>query len=226
MSGGVAQQTEKVLKNLRAVLKAAGSDLGRAVKTVFLKSMNDFGAMNEVYGKPEYFGGAARPSRWRSWSKSGMSQRAMTYRLAVDPAFVLAFPDHRLRARAERRRAAGLVAVHPGAVSSRGGPCLRRWRAEPAAPMVSITASSTSVTGAFALVGVGCWCAAPRQAVAGVAIPARCSLAGRATVTAMHHAGRRHRPTMILAIAISPERGVSPTTAMTAVQAPIALLPA
>ena len=63
VSGGVAQQTEQVLKNLRAVLKAAGSDLGRAVKTtVFLKSMNDFGAMNDVYGKPEYFG-AAPPAR-------------------------------------------------------------------------------------------------------------------------------------------------------------------
>ena len=63
VSGGVAQQTEQVLKNLRAVLKAAGSDLGRAVKTtVFLKDMNDFGAMNEVYGRPEYFG-AQPPAR-------------------------------------------------------------------------------------------------------------------------------------------------------------------
>lgn len=57
VAGGVAEQTHQVLKNLRAVLKAAGSDLDRAVKTtVFLKSMNDFGAMNEVYGRPEYFG--------------------------------------------------------------------------------------------------------------------------------------------------------------------------
>ena len=63
VSGGIAQQTEQVLKNLRAVLKAAGSDLDRAVKTtVFLKSMNDFAAMNEVYGRPEHFGGAA-PAR-------------------------------------------------------------------------------------------------------------------------------------------------------------------
>ena len=58
VSGGIAQQTEQVLKNLRAVLKAAGSDLDRAVKTtVFLKSMGDFAAMNEVYGRHEYFGG-------------------------------------------------------------------------------------------------------------------------------------------------------------------------
>ena len=63
VAGGIKEQTEQVLKNLRAVLKAAGSDLGRAVKTtVFLKSMNDFGAMNDVYGKPEYFG-AAPPAR-------------------------------------------------------------------------------------------------------------------------------------------------------------------
>jgi 2-iminobutanoate/2-iminopropanoate deaminase len=55
--GGIAEQTRQVLANLRAVLKAAGSDLDRAVKTtVFIKNMNDFAAMNEVYGKPEYFG--------------------------------------------------------------------------------------------------------------------------------------------------------------------------
>ena len=57
VAGGIAEQTQQVLKNLRAVLKQAGSDLDRAVKTtVFLKDMNNFAAMNEVYGKPEYFG--------------------------------------------------------------------------------------------------------------------------------------------------------------------------
>jgi 2-iminobutanoate/2-iminopropanoate deaminase len=61
--GGIAEQTHRVLKNLRAVLKAAGSDLDRAVKTtVFLKSMDSFVAMNEVYGRPEYFG-AHPPAR-------------------------------------------------------------------------------------------------------------------------------------------------------------------
>ena len=50
VAGGVAEQTHQVLKNLRAVLKAAGSDLDRAVKTtVFIKNMNDFAAMNEVF---------------------------------------------------------------------------------------------------------------------------------------------------------------------------------
>jgi 2-iminobutanoate/2-iminopropanoate deaminase len=57
VAGGIAQQTARVLANLQAVLKAAGSDLGKVVKTtVFLKDMNDFAAMNEVYGRPEYFG--------------------------------------------------------------------------------------------------------------------------------------------------------------------------
>jgi len=63
VTGGVAEQTHQVLMNLRAVLKAAGSDLDRAVKTtVFLKSMDSFVAMNEVYGRREYFG-ANPPAR-------------------------------------------------------------------------------------------------------------------------------------------------------------------
>jgi len=63
VAGGIAEQTHRVLKNLRAVLQAAGSDLDRAVKaTVFLKDMNSFAAMNEVYGRPEYFG-AHPPAR-------------------------------------------------------------------------------------------------------------------------------------------------------------------
>jgi 2-iminobutanoate/2-iminopropanoate deaminase len=50
--GDVAHQTERVLQNLTAVLAAAGSGLDRVVKTtVFLKNMNDFAAMNEVYGR-------------------------------------------------------------------------------------------------------------------------------------------------------------------------------
>ncbi len=52
IAGDVAAQTERVLKNLTAVLAAAGSSLAKAVKTtVFLKNMSDFAAMNEVYGK-------------------------------------------------------------------------------------------------------------------------------------------------------------------------------
>ncbi len=52
IQGDIAAQTERVLKNLSAVLWEAGSNLEQVVKTtVFLKSMNDFAAMNEVYGK-------------------------------------------------------------------------------------------------------------------------------------------------------------------------------
>jgi 2-iminobutanoate/2-iminopropanoate deaminase len=46
----VAAQTERVLQNLQAIVEAAGSDLDRVVKTtVYLRSMADFAAMNEVY---------------------------------------------------------------------------------------------------------------------------------------------------------------------------------
>ena len=58
----VTEQTERVLTNLSAVLKAAGSDTSKVVKcTVFLKTMKDFGAMNTVYAK--YFTGDAPPAR-------------------------------------------------------------------------------------------------------------------------------------------------------------------
>lgn len=47
-----AAQTERVMMNLKAVLEAAGSGLDRAVKAnVFLADMDDFAAMNEVYGR-------------------------------------------------------------------------------------------------------------------------------------------------------------------------------
>ena len=50
VAGGIAEQTERVLKNLAAVLEAAGSGLDRVVKTtVFLADMNEFAGMNDVY---------------------------------------------------------------------------------------------------------------------------------------------------------------------------------
>ncbi|HXZ28023.1 MAG TPA: RidA family protein [Terriglobales bacterium] len=61
VAGDVAAQTERVLKNLAAVLAAAGSSLEKAVKTtVFLKNMADFAAMNEVYAR---FFKSAPPAR-------------------------------------------------------------------------------------------------------------------------------------------------------------------
>lgn len=57
VSGGVAEQTRQSLANVRAVLEAGGSSLAQVVKvTVFLRDMNDFGAMNAVYA--EVFGAA------------------------------------------------------------------------------------------------------------------------------------------------------------------------
>jgi len=61
VEGGITTQTRQVLENLKAVLEAAGSSMDQVIKaTVFLKSMNDFAAMNEVY---EEYLGHARPAR-------------------------------------------------------------------------------------------------------------------------------------------------------------------
>lgn len=61
VAGGIAEQTEQVLRNLEAVLEAAGSGLNRVVKTtVFLVDMGEFAAMNEVYAK---FFAAEPPAR-------------------------------------------------------------------------------------------------------------------------------------------------------------------
>jgi 2-iminobutanoate/2-iminopropanoate deaminase len=50
--GAVGEQTEQVMKNLAAILEAAGSGLERLVKTtVFLANLDDFAAMNEVYAR-------------------------------------------------------------------------------------------------------------------------------------------------------------------------------
>src|SRR5258708_2311674 len=52
VAGGIAEQTEQVLRNLRAVFEAAGMTMKQVVKiTVFLVDMDDFTAMNEVYGR-------------------------------------------------------------------------------------------------------------------------------------------------------------------------------
>jgi 2-iminobutanoate/2-iminopropanoate deaminase len=61
INGDVAAQTDRVLKNLSAILKAAGTGLEKVVRsTVFLKNMGDFAAMNEIYGR--YFS-SAPPAR-------------------------------------------------------------------------------------------------------------------------------------------------------------------
>jgi len=62
INGDVSQQTERALENLKAVLAAAGSDMTQVVKcTVYLVSMEDFGAVNKVYGR--FCLGDATPAR-------------------------------------------------------------------------------------------------------------------------------------------------------------------
>jgi 2-iminobutanoate/2-iminopropanoate deaminase len=52
IGGDAAAQTDRVFKNLTAILKAAGTGLEKIVRsTVFLKNMGDFAAMNDVYGR-------------------------------------------------------------------------------------------------------------------------------------------------------------------------------
>jgi 2-iminobutanoate/2-iminopropanoate deaminase len=61
VGGDITVQTERVLQNLGAVLRAAGTDYAAVVKTtIFLTDMSDFAAVNDVYAK--YFG-ATRPAR-------------------------------------------------------------------------------------------------------------------------------------------------------------------
>jgi 2-iminobutanoate/2-iminopropanoate deaminase len=62
IAGDVGAQTERALENLKAVLAAAGSDLSKVVKcNVYLISMEDFAAVNKVYGR--YFQGDQPPAR-------------------------------------------------------------------------------------------------------------------------------------------------------------------
>jgi 2-iminobutanoate/2-iminopropanoate deaminase len=64
VEGGVTEQTVRVLENVKAVLAAAGLGLGDVVKTtVFLKSMGDFAAMNEVYARYLVPEGVVPPAR-------------------------------------------------------------------------------------------------------------------------------------------------------------------
>ncbi|MDT8272318.1 MAG: RidA family protein [Desulfomonilia bacterium] len=61
--GAIREQTRQVLKNLEAILLEAGLTFEHVVKTeVFLKDMNDFNAMNEVYGS--FFGSETKPARY------------------------------------------------------------------------------------------------------------------------------------------------------------------
>lgn len=61
MGGNIKEQTKLVMENLKAILNMANSGLNKVIKTtVFIKDMNDFAAMNEVYA--EYFS-ESKPAR-------------------------------------------------------------------------------------------------------------------------------------------------------------------
>jgi 2-iminobutanoate/2-iminopropanoate deaminase len=61
---GIAEQTARVMENLKAILEAAGSSLAKTVKaTVFLKDFNDFGEMNLIYGTYLAPEGVVAPAR-------------------------------------------------------------------------------------------------------------------------------------------------------------------
>ncbi len=62
VSGGVAEETHQVMKNLKAILEEAGSHFSNAVKTsIFLKNMDDFAVVNEIYAS--YFEEGNYPAR-------------------------------------------------------------------------------------------------------------------------------------------------------------------
>jgi 2-iminobutanoate/2-iminopropanoate deaminase len=61
ISGDIREQTKQTIRNIQAILEAAGSDIQKVIKvTVYLKDINEFTAMNEVY--EEYFG-KSKPTR-------------------------------------------------------------------------------------------------------------------------------------------------------------------
>jgi 2-iminobutanoate/2-iminopropanoate deaminase len=64
VAGGIAEQTVRVLENLKAVLAAGDAGLAQVVKTtVFLKNMGDFAAMNEIYARYFAAEGVVPPAR-------------------------------------------------------------------------------------------------------------------------------------------------------------------
>jgi 2-iminobutanoate/2-iminopropanoate deaminase len=78
IEGDTAQQAQRTLENLKAILEAAGSSLNRVVKvSVFLKDMNDFSAMNEVYAR--YF-----PSNPPARSTVEVARLPRDFRVEID----------------------------------------------------------------------------------------------------------------------------------------------
>ena len=83
VSGGVTAQTRQVLKNLQAILNSEGLDFTTAVKTtVFLKDMNDFGTVNDIYA--EYF---LQPAPARACVQVGKLPKDVSVEIEVIAAY-------------------------------------------------------------------------------------------------------------------------------------------
>ena len=95
VEGDIQAQTERVLLNAQAVLEAAGTSLAKVVKTtVFIKDMNDFAGLNEVYGK---FFDATKPAR--STVEVARACRAMSRVYSINRRYT-AIKYHRVAASA------------------------------------------------------------------------------------------------------------------------------
>ena len=78
LEGNAAEQTERIMQNLKAIVEAAGSSLDKAVRLgVFLKDMNDFEAMNQVYAR--YF-----PAHPPARTTIGAARLPRDFRVEID----------------------------------------------------------------------------------------------------------------------------------------------
>ena len=96
--GDVSAQAEQVMKNLTAVLAAAGTSLDNVVKTtIFLRFIKDFGAVNEVYGQ---FFGEGKPAR------STVAVSALPLKALVEIEVVALIPtSEEVKSRTETKKA-------------------------------------------------------------------------------------------------------------------------
>ncbi len=121
VAGGIAAQTEQALRNLGAILEAAGSSLDQVVKTtVFLQNLDDFAGMNEVYGRR--FGEKPPLPARRSRSRSSPPARSSRSRRSRSTRASEAAPPPR------RRRNGGRAWTEPSALRARRTPARRRTR--------------------------------------------------------------------------------------------------
>ena len=99
VAGGITEQAEQVMKNLGAVLEAAGTGFENVVKTtIFLRYMKDFSVVNEIYGR--HFG-AGKPAR------STVAVSALPLKALVEIEVVALIPEPGVEQGAEKASKAG-----------------------------------------------------------------------------------------------------------------------